>query len=120
MFLYQSLAHVSQSVHTVHMHAQGTQVPEWTIGDRMRKAREFAGMTQSEMAQLLQVGRRTVTRVETSASKPKRGVMMAWALATGVPVDWLETGRMAHDFPPKGPVTIGYPFVRAFDLVAAA
>lgn len=55
-------------------------------------------MTQTELAELLGIGRRTVIRYEATATvgETKRPVLIAWALATGVPLAWLETGQAPH------------------------
>lgn len=68
-------------------------VPEFTIGDRLRKARETLDMEQSPFAELIGVSRGTVSNYErgtTQAYKPV--VVRAWALATGVSLEWLERG----------------------------
>ncbi len=70
------------------------QVPTWTPGDRLRKARESQGLTQAQLADLIGVSQRTVARAEESTSEhlPKRPVLVAWAIGTGVPLSWLMTG----------------------------
>ncbi len=72
-------------------------VPQWTISDRLRKARENAGFDQGELARRMDVSRRTVSTYETG-NAPKRLVLRAWALATGVSLTWIETGQA-----PSGP-----------------
>jgi transcriptional regulator with XRE-family HTH domain len=69
-------------------------VPVFTLGDRLRKARESTGMTQSDMANRLGIGRRSVSRYEDGIHTPKAMTVMAWAMATGVPYDWLATGQL--------------------------
>ncbi|WMM74274.1 helix-turn-helix transcriptional regulator [Rhodococcus pyridinivorans] len=70
----------------------GWIIPEWTLSDRLRKAREVAGLTQSEIADRLELTRRTVGSYESGERAPKRTTIAAWAMATAVPVTWLETG----------------------------
>ncbi|MDO1481429.1 helix-turn-helix domain-containing protein [Rhodococcus ruber] len=70
----------------------GWTVPEWTQADRLRKAREVAGLTQTELAQILELTRRTISYLESGERPPKRTVLAGWSLATGVPIEWLETG----------------------------
>lgn len=65
------------------------QVPTWTIGDRMAKAREFAKMTQDELADAIGSSRRSIARYEASEVPPK-AVMLAYSVVTGVPVWWLQ------------------------------
>lgn len=76
---------------TVNMEAG--RVPQWSLGDRLRKARESAGLNQAELAERLGVARMTVSRSESGSTEPMRVVVRAWALATGVPLMWLETGE---------------------------
>ena len=66
-------------------------VPTWTLGDRLRKAREFAGLEQGELADRIGISRGTVSNYELSRGQrpPKRLVLRAWAEITGVPLDWL-------------------------------
>lgn len=83
-------------------------VPEFTVGDRLRKARECAGMEQSELAAAIEVDRKTVSNYERGHVKPRPIVMAAWALATGVDRQWLETGRKSQIPGPGGdPLTFG-------------
>ena len=64
-------------------------VPVWTVGDRLSKARDWAGLTQAQMATELRIGRRSVVRYESSATPP-RSVVLAYATVTKVPIEWLE------------------------------
>lgn len=77
------------------------QPPEWTIGDRLRKAREFAGLKQSDMAARFRVGRSTIANWEAERNTPGYLALEKWAEVTGVPFDWL------HD--PERGVTRRYP-----------
>lgn len=72
---------------------QEVVVPEWTVADRLRKAREVAGLEQAELARDIDVARQTVGNYERGAVQPRRIVLKAWALRTGVPLEWLETGK---------------------------
>ncbi|MSS45898.1 helix-turn-helix transcriptional regulator [Cutibacterium sp. WCA-380-WT-3A] len=71
-------------------------IPEFDRSDRLRKAREHAGLEQSELASTIGVSRNTVSAAERGVSAPRRHVVMAWAMACGVPVEWIETGRAPH------------------------
>lgn len=73
-------------------HAGGV-VPEFHIGDRLRKARESTGMSQGAFAARLGVARNTVSRSELGQTHPHRLVLRAWAEATGVSLEWLESGE---------------------------
>lgn len=65
------------------------QLPVWTIGDRLAKARDFAGLNQQHMADQLRISRRSIVRHESSAAPP-RSIVLAYASVTKVPVEWLE------------------------------
>lgn len=75
------------------------QVPEWTVGDRLRKAREVTGLTQKSFAERIDVGHRTVTNYENNAVEPRMIVLKQWALLSGVPLGWIITGEAP---PPSG------------------
>jgi transcriptional regulator with XRE-family HTH domain len=81
--------------------ALGT-VPEWTITDRLRKARELTGMDQTEFADALGVSRSTVSNYERGSRVYRRPVLLAWAMSSGVPLEWLHTGQQSA--PQPGPV----------------
>lgn len=66
----------------------GPVIPEWTLADRLRKARETAGLSQGQLAAILGVARNTVTNYEGGGSA-KIYVVRAWATATNVPLAWI-------------------------------
>lgn len=70
---------------------------------RLRIAREEAGLSQAELAEAIDVGRRSVTHYENGEIRPKRHVIVAWALRTGASSEWLVTGENA---PAGGEVTV--------------
>ena len=72
---------------------EGVWVPQWTIGDRLRKAREEAGIDVESFARDLGVSRNTVTNYERGHVSPRRPVLVLWAMRTRVPLMWLETGE---------------------------
>ena len=78
------------------------RVPGWTIFDRLRKAREDAGLSQQQLADLLESPRATVSNWENGRSNPRPLVLRAWAMATGVDRTWLETGEAPHPAGPDG------------------
>ena len=72
--------------------------PQFTIGDRLRKARTMMGaeMDVRAFAQLIDVSKGTVTRYELEQTAPdnmKHLVLKEWALATGVELEWLLNGE---------------------------
>lgn len=74
---------------------QGTTVaPAWTLSDRLRKAREFAGLQQSELANTLGISRNSVSSYEGARSTPRRPVLRTWADVCGVSYEWLTGGQL--------------------------
>ena len=72
------------------------------MGDRLRKARDFAGLDQTQLADRLGTSSKTIGRYENEAGKPKRYLLVMWAMACGVNVEWLETGEMQTTPSPDG------------------
>lgn len=71
----------------------GGSVPRFELPDRARKAREFAGLDQGQLAERIGVARSTIARMEQGkTTRAKRPLLVAWALATGVSLQWIETG----------------------------
>lgn len=75
----------------------GRRYPAFTIGDRLRKARTLLGpdMDAHAFADLIGVSRNTVTNYELERTAPNRMkpvVLAAWAMATGVDLNWLKNG----------------------------
>lgn len=77
-------------------------VPEFSLGDRLRKAREKTGLSIREFAEEIGVSHGTITNAEGD----KRGVrpitLKAYALRTKVPLVWLETGNAPARPEPDG------------------
>lgn len=83
--------------------APGPVIPEWTIADRLRKAREHAQLEQRELAADLGISRNTVNNYEHARHSPRRPVVLAWGIRCGVDVGWLWTGEAGHgDVAPPG------------------
>lgn len=79
-------------------------VPDFTLGDRLRKARTHAGLTVSELSERAGISEKTVNNYEGERVAPRRPSLIAWALATGVSLAWIETGKVPHDpTPPRSP-----------------
>lgn len=68
------------------------QVPVFTQGDRLRKARETTGKGVREFALLIGVSHQTITNAEHEHRNVRPITMNAWAMATGVSIQWLKTG----------------------------
>lgn len=69
-----------------------TITPAWTLGDRLRKAREVSALDAAEMAERLGVHRNTISNYENGKTKVSRSVVLHWAMVTGVDRDWLLYG----------------------------
>ena len=75
--------------------------PRVEIRHRLRIAREFAGLEQTELAERMGVGRATISNAENGRGHPRRTTITAWALACGVAASWIANG---DDEPqPPGP-----------------
>ena len=68
-------------------------IPELSMSLRCLLARQYRGIDQTELAELVGSSRRVVSRIETGAKRPTRGELIAWSYATGVDLHWLETGE---------------------------
>jgi transcriptional regulator with XRE-family HTH domain len=69
---------------------EAVNAPRFELCDRLRKARTFAGLTQEQLGERMGVGRRSITRYEDGTQTPRRSVVIAWAVTTGVPLEWIE------------------------------
>jgi transcriptional regulator with XRE-family HTH domain len=67
------------------------RAPEFTLADRMQKARIAAEISQEQMGRMLGCSRRTIVRYESGAHIP-RSVVLAYHAATQTDLEWLETG----------------------------
>lgn len=83
-------------------------VIDFTICDRMKKARQRAGLKQLDLARLLGVELNTCSRWENNP-QPTVAVIIAWAYFTGCPVDWLAGKDIEISAPTAGfePATHG-------------
>lgn len=77
----------------------GTVVPEFTMADRLRKAREVAGLDQAQLASELGISRASVGNYEAGNTTPRRPTLLAYAMRTGVSLAWLTTGDTAGGGP---------------------
>lgn len=66
--------------------------PDWTLGDRLAKARRQGGVSVETMALALGVSRKTVNNYEADRTPVRVGVIRVWAMQCGVPFEWLNTG----------------------------
>jgi transcriptional regulator with XRE-family HTH domain len=64
--------------------------PEFSLGDRMRKAREAAGLEQSDICKALRFSRSSASSWENGRATPRSYVIEQWADLTGVDLEWLD------------------------------
>jgi transcriptional regulator with XRE-family HTH domain len=64
-------------------------IPQWTVPDKIRKAREHAGLSQQELADRLSVTRTSVINWERGHTRPLRLILRLLAQETGVDEQWL-------------------------------
>ena len=79
------MAYMSEATVTTH---QG-QIPAWTLGWKLKRALDHAGLSAQEMAAELGVHVGTVSRWMNDRETPRRAYVMAWALRCGVAFSWL-------------------------------
>lgn len=78
-------------------------VPEVTLGWRLKMALGSAGMTVQEMADETGMSRQQLSRyLNDKGERPRRAILVTWALRTGVPVEWLVTGTEPTENGPEG------------------
>jgi len=78
------------------------QVPPIEVHHRLRIAREYAGYDQEQLAKIIGIARNTVGNAEKAKVTPRTIVVNAWAMACGVPRDWILTGKHPTDDPDGG------------------
>lgn len=78
-------------------------IPELTLGWRLRMARAATGMGVREFAERIGVSHGTVTSAELDKREVRSITVKMWALATGVDLEWLETGRVSDSGDNNGP-----------------
>lgn len=77
------------------------QIPEWTLGERFRKARRHKGLKQQEVADRLGVKVERYSNWEADINRPRDIVAVCTQLEeiTDFPADWLA-GLRTGNFPP--------------------
>lgn len=88
------------------------RIPELTLGWRLKMS--LGEVTRDEIARVMDVTPSTISRwMSDKGAPPKRPYLIQWALVTGVPVEWLETGTSTTSPPEGDPVTFQYPVLSA-------
>ena len=70
-------------------------MPVWTLADRLRKAREHAKLSQSELADTIGISRPSVSVYESGHRPPPKPVLITWAIVCQVDLDWLAGPQYA-------------------------
>lgn len=71
--------------------------------DWLTKALHYSGKSAEQLADELGVHRNTISRFMNGRGKPPaRHMILAWAMATGVPLAYLETGEIPPENGPDG------------------
>ncbi|HRE03177.1 MAG TPA: helix-turn-helix transcriptional regulator [Ilumatobacteraceae bacterium] len=66
----------------------------WTLGDRLRAAREEAGYEVRTFSALTGISPGTITNYEKDRSRPRAPYLRAWSEVTGFDARWLLTGHI--------------------------
>ena len=81
------------------IHVAGAVPDLNTLPIRLRVSRDYAGLTQTELADRMGVSRQTIANAETGARQPRKVVVTSWAFACGVDAEWLRTGETRNPSP---------------------
>jgi transcriptional regulator with XRE-family HTH domain len=68
-------------------------IPQFDMADRLRKALRVADLSVQDIADYLGVSRNTVSAWINGRTVPNKASLMLWAMRTGVPLEWLQTGE---------------------------
>jgi len=80
---------------------------EFDKADRMRRALRVSGVGIGEMSELLDVSRNTIGNWINGRAEPRTRDLKEVALKTGMPYEWLRTGRTDDNgHSPVGPTGI--------------
>ncbi|MFS0055917.1 helix-turn-helix domain-containing protein [Corynebacterium striatum] len=77
-------------------------VPEFELKHRVKLAREYAGLSQGELAELTGLSRGGIAKIESGESETRRSSITLIAFATGVNRQWLENGETPTGDEPGG------------------
>lgn len=67
------------------------------FSDRLALAQRRSGLSVQELADRIEVHRNSISAWINGRNRPRSRDLKAFALATGYPVRWLETGEAPHD-----------------------
>ena len=66
---------------------------EWSIGDRLAKARRLAKMSTREMAEYLGLDRKMINHYESDRTPIRMAYLRLWADRCGVSIEWIIHGN---------------------------
>ena len=93
------MSHMTTSIQS------GGYVPQFELKHRVKLAREYAGLSQGELAERTGLSRGGIAKIERGESSTRRSSITLIAFATGVDRGWLENGETpAPDSPGGGDV----------------
>lgn len=78
------------------------EIPQIELPQRLLLARAYAHLNQTELAGLMGVSRKTIANAESGVKTPLTMTLRAWAYATGVDENWLQTGETPAGDDPDG------------------
>lgn len=81
---------------------RGAAELEFDLLDRLRKSMRISGKDAGALAVDLGVHRNTVGNYLNGRTELDRRTLVAWAVSTGVPVEWLEHGTVVSPEPDPG------------------
>ncbi len=67
---------------------------EFDMPDRMRRSLRISGVSAGDMADYLGVRREAVSTWLSGRVNPRKSTLRLWAMRTGVPLEWIETGQV--------------------------
>lgn len=85
------LAHMAHELDT-------PRVPTFSLGERIRKAREDLGLSQLRFATALGIDRKTVGNWEAGRNQPRYGDLMLISSVTDVSLEWLAGELFRPEF----------------------
>lgn len=81
-------------------------IPAIGLPQRLLLARAHANLNQTELAALMGVSRKTIANAESGHKTPLTMTLRAWAHATDVDSQWLQTGEAPAGDDPDGGDTV--------------
>lgn len=97
---------------TAHAYATGG-IPVWTFGDKIRKARDIAGLDQKAFAEQISVSSSSLAAYETGRTTPRfrdaPQIAKSIQMLTGIPYQWFLVEDDGGGTPaPSDPATTDY------------